>query len=108
MSGDDNAVVAVRQAVSALRAGTVTRSPASEDHAVLGAESRALVEQLVDLLQTVDRATTDPRDPHTRDLSTLRERLATAVAPVDVAGDPRDQVTDHAPQAPARPGQPDD
>jgi hypothetical protein len=108
MSGDDTAVVAVRQAISALRAGTVTRSPDPDDLAVLGAESRALVEQLVDLLQSVDRATTDPRDPHTRDLRALRERLATALAPVDAAGDPRDHLTDHAPAAPARAGQPDD
>lgn len=108
MSGDDTAVVAVRQAISALRAGTVTRGPAPEDLAMLGAESRALVEQLVDLLQSVDRATTDPRDPQTRDLGALRERLAAALSPVDVAGDPRDHVTDHAPDAPARAGQPDD
>jgi hypothetical protein len=108
MSGDDTAVVAVRQAISALRAGTVTRAPDPQDLALLGAEARALVEQLVDLLQGVDRATTDPRDPHTRDLSTLRERLATALSPVDVAGDPRDSITDHAPAAAARAGQPDD
>ena len=111
MSGDDTAVVAVRQAISALRAGTVTRAPDPQDLALLGAEARALVEQLVDVLQSVDRATTDPRDPHARDLNTLRERLATALAPVDVAGDPRDRVTDHAPSAPVpagRTGQPDD
>jgi len=109
MSGDDTTVVAVRQAISALRAGTVTRAPDPEDLAVLGAEARALIEQLVDLLQSVDRTTTDPRDPHTRDLGALRERLAGALSPVGVAGDPRDRITDHAPAAPsARAGQPDD
>lgn len=93
---DDTPVVAVRQAVAALRAGTVTRALDGEDLGQLGAEARALVEHLIDVLQSVDRATTDPRDPHTRDLNALRERLASALAPVDVAGDPRDRVGDHA------------
>ncbi|MEJ2890429.1 hypothetical protein [Actinomycetospora aeridis] len=93
MSTDDTPVVAVRQATSALRAGTVARELDAQDLALLGVEARGLVEQLVDVLQSVDRATTDPRDPHTRDLGTLRERLASALAPVDVAaGDPRDGV----------------
>ena len=92
MSSDDTPVVAVRQATAALRAGTVTRALDSDDLGLLGAEARGLVEQLVDVLQSVDRTTTDPRDPHTRDLNSLRERLAGALRPVDVAGDPRDRV----------------
>ena len=76
MSSDDTPVVAVRQATAALRAGTVTRALDSDDLGLLGAEARGLVEQLVDVLQSVDRATADPRDPHTRDLNSLRERLA--------------------------------
>lgn len=107
MSSDDTPVVAVRQATSALRAGTVTRELDTQDLAMLGVEARALVEQLVDVLQGVDRATTDPRDPHTRDLGTLRHRLAAALAPVDVAaGDPREGVGQET--VPARPGTPDD
>jgi hypothetical protein len=102
MSSDDTPVVAVRQATAALRAGTVTRALETDDLGLLGAEARALVEQLVDVLQSVDRATTDPRDPHTRDLNALRERLAAALSPVDVAGDPRDRLGDHALSA-ARP-----
>jgi hypothetical protein len=104
MSSDDTPVVAVRQATAALRAGTVTRALDSDDLGLLGAEARGLVEQLVDVLQSVDRATTDPRDPHTRDLSSLRERLAGALRPVDVAGDPRDRVGDQ----PVSVGRPDD
>lgn len=96
MSSDDTPVTAVRRATAALRAGTVTRALDPDDLGLLGAEARALVEQLVDVLQGVDRATTDPRDPHTRDLNSLRERLAHALAPVDVAGDPRDRVGDPA------------
>lgn len=107
MSSDDTPVVAVRQATSALRAGTVTRELDSQDLGLLGIEARALVEQLVDVLQSVDRTTTDPRDPHTRDLGSLRARLASALAPVDVStGDPRDGVADGP--APAHPGRPDD
>jgi hypothetical protein len=105
MSSDDTPVVAVRQAAAALRAGTVTRALDGEDVGLLGTEARALVEQLVDVLQSVDRATTDPRDPHTHDLSTLRHRLAEAIAPSDVAGDPREGVDDHVP---SRSGTPDD
>jgi hypothetical protein len=104
MSSDDTPVVAVRQATAALRAGTVTRALDSDDLGLLGAEARGLVEQLVDVLQSVDRATTDPRDPHTRDLSSLRERLASALSPVDVAGDPRDHVGDQQVSV----GRPDD
>ena len=92
MSSDDTPVVAVRQATAALRAGTVTRALDGDDLGLLGAEARGLVEQLVDVLQSVDRATVDPRDPHTRDLNALRERLAGALRPIDVAGDPRDRV----------------
>lgn len=107
MTSDDTPVVAVREATAALRAGTVTRDLDAEDLALLGVEARALVEQLVDVLQSVDRATTDPQDPHTRDLGSLRGRLASALAPVDVtAGDPRDGVG--AEQVPSRPGPPDD
>jgi hypothetical protein len=107
MSTDDTPVVAVRQATSALRAGTVTREPDAQDLAMLGIEARALVEQLVDILQNVDRATTDPQDPHTRDLGTLRRGLTSALAPVDVtAGDPRDGVDEQP--VPARSGRPDD
>ncbi|MEJ2860393.1 hypothetical protein [Actinomycetospora flava] len=107
MSSDDTPVVAVRQATSALRAGTVTRDLDGQDLALLGIEARALVEQLVDVLQSVDRTTTDPRDPHTRDLGALRARLASALAPVDVAaGDPRDGVAEEP--VPAYPGRPDD
>ncbi|MDD7938905.1 hypothetical protein PHK61_10795 [Actinomycetospora lutea] len=107
MSSDDTPVVALRQATSALRAGTVTRELDAEDLGMLGVEARALVEQLLDVLQSVDRATTDPRDPHTRDLGTLRRRLASALAPVDVAsGDPRDGIDEEP--VPARPGRPDD
>ncbi|GAA4939126.1 hypothetical protein EV188_101991 [Actinomycetospora succinea] len=107
MSSDDTPVVAVREAITALRAGTVTRELDGRDLAMLGTEARALVEQLVDVLMSVDRATTDPRDPHTRDLESLRSRLATALAPVDVAGgDPRDGV-EEAP-APAHHGTADD
>ncbi|WP_433036907.1 hypothetical protein [Actinomycetospora sp. CA-053990] len=104
MSSDDTPVVAVRQATAALRAGTVTRALDSDDLGLLGAEARGLVEQLIDVLQSVDRATIDPRDPHTRDLSSLRERLASALRPVDVAGDPRDLVGD----AEVSVGRPDD
>ncbi len=92
MSSDNTPVVAVRQATAALRAGTVTRALDGDDLGLLGAEARGLVEQLVDVLQSVDRATTDPREPHTRDLNSLRERLASALRPIDVAGDPRDRV----------------
>ena len=107
MSTDDTPAVAVRQATAALRAGTVTRELDAQDLALLGVEARALVEQLVDVLQAVGHATTDPHDPHTRDLGTLRQRLASALAPVDVtAGDPRDGVDEHA--IPAQPGRPDD
>ncbi|MFC5141340.1 hypothetical protein ACFPK1_24090 [Actinomycetospora rhizophila] len=107
MTSDDTPVVAVREATAALRAGTVTRDLDAEDLALLGVEARALVEQLVDVLQSVDRATTDPQDPHTRDLGSLRGRLASALAPVDVtAGDPRDGVGEE--QVPSRPGPPDD
>jgi hypothetical protein len=105
MSTDDTPVVAIRQACAALRAGTVTRALDSEDLGLLGTEARTLVEQLVDVLQSVDRATTDPRDPHTHDLSTLRERLAGALAPSGVGGDPRAGVDD---QVEARSGTPDD
>ena len=108
MSSDDTPVVAVRQAISALRAGTVTRALDAEDLGLLGAEARALVEQLVDVLQSVNRAAADPKDPHTRDLGAFRQRLATALAPIDVTGDPRDRVTDHAPAGVARAGHPDD
>lgn len=94
MSSDDTPVVAVRQATAALRAGTVTRALDGDDLGLLGAEARGLVEQLVDVLQSVDRTTIDPRDPHTRDLNSLRERLAGALRPVDVADDPRDRVGD--------------
>jgi hypothetical protein len=88
---DDTPVAAVQQATSALRAGTCLRELDPRDLALLGVEARGLVEQLVDLLQSVDRASTDPHDPHTRDLGTLRERLSSALAPADVvAGDPRD------------------
>ena len=66
MSSDDTPVVAVRQATAALRAGTVTRALDSDDLGLLGAEARSLVEQLVDVLQSVDRATTDPRPAHPR------------------------------------------
>ena len=107
MSSESTPVVAVRQATSALRAGTVTRSLDGEDLGLLGTEARALVEQLVDVLQSVDRATADPHDPHTHDLSTLRERLAAALAPSDVAGDPRDGV-DQVSAGPTRTGTPDD
>lgn len=108
MSTDDTPVVAVRQATAALRAGTVTRELDAQDLALLGVESRALVEQLVDVLQSVDRATTDPQDPHTRDLGTLRGRLASALAPVDVvAGDPRDGLEEET-VPPARSARPDD
>jgi len=104
MSSDDTPVVAVRQATAALRAGTVTRALDGDDLGLLGAEARGLVEQLIDVLQSVDRTTTDPRDPHTRDLNSLRERLACALRPVDVAGDPRDRVGDRE----VRVGRPDD
>ncbi|GAA4885303.1 hypothetical protein [Actinomycetospora straminea] len=106
MSSDDTPVVAVRQAISALRAGTVTRPLDTEDLAMLGIEARALLEQLVDVLQSVDRATTDPRDPHNRDLATLRERLSGALAPGPFTGDPRDGVDAEA--VAARSGTPDD
>ena len=43
MSSDDTPVVAVRQATSALRAGTVTRELDSQDLGLLGIEARALV-----------------------------------------------------------------
>jgi hypothetical protein len=105
MSSDDTPVVAIRQACAALRAGTVTRPLDSEDLGLLGTEARALVEQLIDVLQSVDRATTDPSDPHTHDLSTLREHLAAALAPSGVGGDPRDGVDG---QVAARSGTPDD
>lgn len=108
MSNDDTPVVAVRQAIAALRAGTVTRALDTEDLGLLGTEARALVEQLVDVLQNVDRATLDPRDPHTRDLNTLRERLADALAPSGVGGDPRDGVATGASTGTTRPGTPDD
>lgn len=108
MSSDDTPVVAVRQAISALRAGTVTRALATEDLALLGTEARALVEQLVDVLQSVDRATLDPRDPNTHDLSRLRERLAAALAPTGVGGDPRDGVRGTQTTGRTRPGTPDD
>jgi hypothetical protein len=109
MSSDDTPVVAVRQALAALRAGTVTRPLDREDLGVLGTEARALVEQLVDVLQSVDRATTDPRDPHTHDLATLRERLSGALTPSGVAiGDPRDGVGGTATTGGGRAGTPDD
>jgi hypothetical protein len=109
MSSDDTPVVAVRQALSALRAGTVTRPLDREDLGLLGTEARALVEQLVDVLQSVDRATTDPRDPRTHDLATLRERLSGALRPsgADI-GDPRDGVGETATTGGGRAGTPDD
>lgn len=109
MSRDDTPVVAIRQAISALRAGTVTRALDTDDLGSLGTEARALVEQLVDVLQSVDRATTDPRDPHTHDLATLRERLAAALVPSGVGGDdPRDAVGGTATTGAGRSTTPDD
>ena len=105
MSSDETPVVAIRQAIAALRAGTVTRPLDREDLGLLGTESRALVEALVDVLQGVDRATTDPRDPHTHDLATLRERLAGALVPSGLVGDPRDELQE---AGTGRSGTPDD
>ena len=111
MTSDETPVVAVRQAISALRAGAVTAPPDDESLGALGHESRALVEQLIDVLQDVHRVMTDPQDPRARDLAALRERLAGAVGPTDnngptsPTGHARDERDDGAgPQ----PGQPDD
>jgi hypothetical protein len=82
---DDTPLHAVRQATDALRSGGVARAPDSEDLGLLGQESRALVEQLVDVLHGVDRAAPDANDPRTRDLRDLRTRLSTALRPSDVA-----------------------
>jgi hypothetical protein len=81
---DDTAMHAVRQATDALRSGAVERAPDTEDMGLLGQESRALVEQLIDLLHGVDRAAADANDPRTRDLRDLRTRLSTALRPADV------------------------
>ena len=82
---DDTPLHAVRQATDALRSGAVERAPAREDMGLLGQESRALVEQLIDLLHGVDRAAEDANEPRTRDLRDLRTRLSTALRPADVA-----------------------
>jgi hypothetical protein len=82
---NDTPLHAVRQATDALRAGSVVRAPDTKDLGLLGQESRAVVEQLIDLLHGVDRAAADPNDPRTRDLRDLRTRLSTALRPSDVA-----------------------
>jgi hypothetical protein len=82
---DDTTLHAVRQATDALSSGAVERAPAPEDMGLLGQEARALVEQLIDLLHGVDRATPDANDPRTRDLRDLRTRLSTALRPADIA-----------------------
>ncbi len=84
MTNDDMLLHAVRQATDSLRTGSVVRTPDTGDMGLLGQESRALVEALIDLLHSVDRAAADAQDPRTRDLRDLRTRLATALRPADV------------------------
>jgi hypothetical protein len=109
MSTDDTPVVAIQQAIAALRTGTVVRPLDAEDLGALGTEARALVEQLVDVLQSVDRATADPRDPRIHDLATLRERLSGALVPSGAGiGDPREGIGESATTGGGRWTTPDD